>query len=244
MTVDELARRAGMTVRNVRAHQTRGLLPPPRVVSRTGYYGPEHLARLRLIRDMQAAGFNLAAIRRLLDAAPPGAGEELLLFERALMGPWGPEEPEVIESQVLLEIFGPQSEGLLDRAADLGLLVPLDDGRFEVTMPTLLRAGREMADLGVPLERMLDAVEGILRHAGGVANEFVRLFVDGVWRPFEEAGEPPDRWPRVRQALERLRPLASQALVAAFQRTMERAVEGAFGRELDRRLTGRQGAAG
>src|ERR1044072_4029183 len=65
LTVDELARQAGMTVRNVRAHQSRGLLPPPEVRGRTGYYGAEHVARLELIRTLQAHGFNLEAIRRL-----------------------------------------------------------------------------------------------------------------------------------------------------------------------------------
>ena len=67
LTIDELARRSGVTVRNIRAHQSRGLLPPPVVRARTGYYGPEHLARLELIREMQAEGFNLKAIERLLE---------------------------------------------------------------------------------------------------------------------------------------------------------------------------------
>src|ERR687896_2460099 len=84
LTIDEVAHRAGMTVRNVRAHQTRGLLPPPQLRGRTGYYGAEHLARLRLIKDMQTAGFNLNAIKKLLDAAPHGTGEEILQLERAL----------------------------------------------------------------------------------------------------------------------------------------------------------------
>ena len=57
----------GMTVRNVRAHQSRGLLPPPEVRGRTGYYGPEHVARIELIRELQADGFNLDLIRQLLD---------------------------------------------------------------------------------------------------------------------------------------------------------------------------------
>mgnify|MGYP002684132866 CR=1 FL=1 len=48
MTIDELARASGMTVRNIRAHQSRGLLPAPEVRARTGYYGPEHVARLQL----------------------------------------------------------------------------------------------------------------------------------------------------------------------------------------------------
>ena len=67
MTIDELARESGMTARNIRAHQSRGLLPAPVVRARTGYYGAEHLARIRLIQDMQAQGFNLKSIERLLE---------------------------------------------------------------------------------------------------------------------------------------------------------------------------------
>ena len=66
LTIGELARAAGMTVRNVRNHQARGLIGPPALVARTGYYGAEHLERLKLIRAMQAEGFNLEAIRCLL----------------------------------------------------------------------------------------------------------------------------------------------------------------------------------
>ena len=75
-----------MTVRNIRAHQSRGLLPAPEIRGRTGYYGSEHVTRLELISEMQADGFNLQAIKRLIDVSD-GSGEELLGFKRALMAP-------------------------------------------------------------------------------------------------------------------------------------------------------------
>src|SRR2546421_12428802 len=82
MTIDELSRATGMTARNIRAHQSRGLVPPPEVRGRTGYYGPEHRARLELIRELQDDGFNLAAIGRLL-AGAGGSAAEVLRFTRA-----------------------------------------------------------------------------------------------------------------------------------------------------------------
>jgi DNA-binding transcriptional MerR regulator len=236
MTIDELAREAGMTVRNVRAHQTRGLLPPPALERRTGFYGSQHLARLRLIRDMQAAGFNLGAIKNLLDAAPPGAEEEVLRFERALLAPWGSENPQVFGSEELLEMFGNPDPAVVERATSLGFIVPLEDGLFEIPMPTILRAGRELLSMGISGERSLDILESLMHHVDGVAASFVKLFLDEVWRPFEAAGEPPERWPEVREALEKMRPLASEALAATFQRVMSTAVEQAFGREFQRRL--------
>jgi DNA-binding transcriptional MerR regulator len=80
LTIGELAAAAGMTVRNVRNHQARGLIGPPRLEARTGYYGREHLERLKLIRAMQDEGFNLEAIRCLLGGAagpPPVPAEDL-----------------------------------------------------------------------------------------------------------------------------------------------------------------------
>ncbi len=89
-TVDELARAAGTTTRQVRALQTRGLLARPGLVGRTGYYDAGHLDRLRAILRLQADGFSLAALATLLQAwdagmtlaevlglrPPPGAGPE------------------------------------------------------------------------------------------------------------------------------------------------------------------------
>src|SRR3954470_22120838 len=92
LTIDELAQRTGMTVRNIRAHQSRGLLPPPEVRGRTGFYGPDHVARIELIQELQAEGFNLDLIRRLLENAG-GSSSEVLRFKHALAQPFGTEEP-------------------------------------------------------------------------------------------------------------------------------------------------------
>lgn len=106
LTIDELARRIGMTVRNIRAHQSRGLLPAPEVRGRTGYYGPDHVARLELIKELQADGFNLDLIRRLLDGAG-GSSKEVLRFKQALGRPFGSDErPTQINLIELAEQWG------------------------------------------------------------------------------------------------------------------------------------------
>ncbi|WP_324276463.1 MerR family transcriptional regulator [Blastococcus brunescens] len=93
LTVDELAARVGVTVRNVRAYSARGLLPPPRMVGRTGYYGREHVARLMLVREMLAEGYSLAMIERTLASAPANASTTTLALHRALLAPWLPRSP-------------------------------------------------------------------------------------------------------------------------------------------------------
>lgn len=236
LTIEELAARTGMTVRNIRAHQTRGLLPAPVVRARTGYYGPEHVARLELIREMQGAGFNLNAIRHVLEMAPPGTGEELLRFERSLMAPWEDEQPEVLGTEDLAERFGVFDEKALAKAVSLGVLRDLGNGSYEVPSPALLRAGEEVVALGIPLDHALAVVAKVQRHAKGVAQAFVRLFVQDVWRPFKDAGLPEERLPEMRNSLEKLRSLASDVVLTTFRLTMAAETEVAFGKELEKPL--------
>src|ERR1700712_251909 len=77
-TVDELAARAQMTVRNVRAYAGRGLIEAPRLEGRTGYYTREHLQRLQLIRQLLERGFTLAAIEKAILNAPQSAAGHTL----------------------------------------------------------------------------------------------------------------------------------------------------------------------
>lgn len=234
LTIDELARRTGMTVRNIRAHQSRGLLPPPEVRGRTGYYGTEHLARVELIKELQADGFHLDAIRKLLDSAG-GSTTEVLRFTRAVHAAFEEEEPRIVELAELADQWGPEATvKLVEQATKLGLYRPLGDGRFEETSPRLGNAGAELARLGVPADRALATAAKVRRHAQGVSRLYVELFVDIVWEPFERAGRPAERWPEVLDALERLRPLAAESLLAFFQMTMTEQVESTLGRELER----------
>lgn len=232
LTIDELAQRTGMTVRNLRAHQSRGLLPPPAVRGRTGYYGPEHTARVELIKELQADGFNLEAIRRLIESAG-GSTEDVLRFTRTARAAFENEEPEISSIAELAEQWGGAgSPALLERAVSLGVLRSLGDGRIEERSPRLGRAGAELARLGVPPERALDVLESLRRHADGVARTYVELFLEQVWRPFDAAGQPAERWPDVLDALERLRPLAAESLLAMFQLAMTDHVEEAVGTQL------------
>jgi DNA-binding transcriptional MerR regulator len=225
MTIRELAERTGMTVRNIRAHQTRGLLPPPVVRGRTGFYNEEHVARIELTKEMQADGLNLEAIRRVLDSGD-GSAAAIFDFTRALRAPFEDEAPEIVEADELVAIWGRQVEPeLIRRAEELGIFRPLPDGRIEVISPNLLRAAAELAKLGIGPEGTIATAEKLRSHADGVARVFVELFVREVWEPFDRAGRPDRDWPRMSEALERMRPLAAGALLATFQIAMGEAIE-------------------
>lgn len=226
MTIRQLAERTGMTVRNIRAHQTRGLLPPPVVRGRTGYYNEEHVARIELTREMQADGLNLEAIRRVLDSGGDGSASAMFDFTRALRTPFEDESPEIVEAEELWAIWGGEPDPKLNRRIEkLGIFRALPDGRVEVISPQIVRAAAELAALGVGIEGAIAAAEKLRRHADGVSRAFVELFVKEIWQPFEKAGRPEGNWPRISEALERMRPLAAGALLATFQIAMGEAVE-------------------
>jgi DNA-binding transcriptional MerR regulator len=234
MTIDELARESGMTARNIRAHQSRGLLPAPVVRARTGYYGPEHLARIRLIQDMQAQGFNLKSIERLLEMGAQTGSRGALEFQRALLEPFGSEEPEVVDADGVSQIFGdPPDRKLIARAEKIGLLRPIAEETWEVPSPTLLRAGRDLIELGIPLDHAIAVGDSINKHTTAIAKEFVRLFVKDVLQPMRSEDPLTEAdLAAAGEAVERLRPLASQAVMASFGVVMTQAVERQLQKEL------------
>lgn len=232
LTIDALAQRTQMTTRNIRAHQSRGLLPAPRLRGRTGFYGPEHVIRLELIRELQADGFNLEGIRRLIERAG-GSSEEVLRFGREARASFADEAPRPVTLAELARRLGADDPALLDRALALGIVRAADDGGWEEVSPRLADAGAELAALGVPAARALDVAEALQVHAEGVARTYVDLFLEQVWRPFDAAGRPADRWDEVREALDRLGPLAADTLLVVFRRAMRAEIDAEIGRELE-----------
>jgi DNA-binding transcriptional MerR regulator len=236
LTIDALARETGMTARNIRAHQSRGLLSPPEVRARTGYYTDEHVARIRLIQDMQSQGFNLKAIERLLALGTARGSENALAFERAILTPFAEEQPEVIKAGELANTFGEEPDPkVLARAEKLGAIRRLGDDTWEVPSPTLLRAASALVELGIPVSHVLAVGEAIRKHTSAIAKEFVRLFMQDVLDPIRENDRfTEESLARAQDAVERLRPLASEAVLASFGQVMTEAVERQLERELER----------
>jgi DNA-binding transcriptional MerR regulator len=199
LTVGQLADATGMTVRNIRNHQSRGLLPPPVVEARTGYYGEVHLERLRVIQEMQADGYNLEAIRRLL------SGSEL---RRVATMPV--EAPAVLTAEELAERFGGHDPAALAEAERLGVLLPLGDGSFEAPSPALLRAAEEAVAGGIGLHAALRVVADVRASCETMARAFVGVFER------ELLGGDADPV----AAVQELRPVAAQTVAALFDQAI------------------------
>jgi DNA-binding transcriptional MerR regulator len=240
MTVEQLAYESGMSVRNIRNHQSRGLLPPPEVRARTGYYGERHLERLRLIVQMQAEGFKLSAIKRLVGAHGADA-DRFVGLRRLVTAPDEVETPEVMTAAELSERFGTFDPKLVSRAEKMELLVDLGDGRYEAPSPALMRAAEAALERGVPMEVALDVIGKVRRSSQSIARAFVQMFLDEVWGPFDKAGRPEERWDEVTGAIEGLRPLASDAVLAMFRQVLAAEMEDAFGKVLQRKGKGGDG---
>ena len=86
------------------AHTSRAdCCPAPDVRGRTGYYGPAHVERLRLVRELQADGFNLTAIGHLEDDR---FGEEGLGLRQMLLQASRRRRPKILDVEEVVERFG------------------------------------------------------------------------------------------------------------------------------------------
>jgi DNA-binding transcriptional MerR regulator len=238
LTIEELAAQTGMSVRNIRSHQARGLLAPPEVRMRVGYYGPEHVLQLRLIRDLQDQGFNLNGIKRLLEETPETA-ERLLHVRQSVRARREKEPTETLTAVELGERFRlDPTEGrrLLEVAVKMGILIPLGGDKYEAPNPSLLAVADGAVLSGIPLRAALEVIADVQRQCDAASRSFVRLFIKEVWRPFVRDHMPAERWPEIEDAIDRLRPTATEALTTIFQDRLNTQIETAF-EEATRRLS-------
>lgn len=235
VTIDELARATGVTVRNIRAHQARGIVPPPHVRARTGWYGPEHRARLELVQELQQEGVRLDTIKKLLDTTG-GSTEQVLHFLRAVRTLFGEPEGEIVGIADLAERFGDADQGLLRKATRMGLLRKVDEEQYQEVSPRLVQVGEDLVGLGIPIARSLEVVESLRRHADGIAKVYVQLFLDEIWKPFDASGRPDEGWPRVHRAIQQLRTIAGEAVLAVLEAAVSERLDVTFGREITRNV--------
>lgn len=225
LTVDELASRAGVTVRTVRFYAGRGLLPPPRLRGRTGLYGPDHLARLELVRELQSLGLTLASIEKHLQRIPLDAPAEDLALQRALLSPWAPEQPEDLDRHELDRRAGRHlDDETIKRLESLGVVERISADVIRVVSPALLGISAELAELPMPLDTLIASHEAVDRHTTALAAELQRAFQDTVVRPYREGGRSPEERERLMDMAGKLKPLMIQSLVTSFQRAVDKAI--------------------
>lgn len=236
-TVEELARVTDTTVRNIRAYQDRGLLDPPEKRGRVGVYVDTHASRLKLINHLLARGYTLANIQDLIKAIDEGHDlRSILGLENAIGGRWSHELPKKYSLIELAQMFGVKGSPAslaktVAKATDLGLL-ERDGLSFVATSPATLNAGATMAQAGIPLDDLLEAVRVSRPHFNAVAKALVDLVVRQLDHYDADALPPPADVPALVEAIWRVRPLG----MVLVENEMNRALEEASGDYLGDRV--------
>ncbi|MEM5317390.1 MerR family transcriptional regulator [Paraburkholderia sp. JHI869] len=220
-TVDELARVAGTTVRNVRAYQDRDLLMPPQKRGRVGIYNDSHVARLKLIHHLLARGYTLANIQDLILAIDDGGDlRSILGLENAIGGPWSHARPKTYSLPQLIKLFGPQAPSSLSRLADLGLL-ERQGLSFVSRSPGMLDAAAATVREGIPARELLDVLEEARPHFDAIARVLVEMVVRHLDRYDQGALPPATDMPALVDAIWRLRPLSTVFVEHEILRALE-----------------------
>ena len=191
MTFEELATQVGMTVRNIRAYNSAGLLPPPTLRGRLGLYGEEHLAQLQAIRMLRNQGLSLERIKAAVEQnnrnEASGAWNKLGDLARVLS--WHiPVDQEAlrlplstIEATWRADFTPAQTEQLVRS----GLQRILPDGSIEYLTPGLRAVAQQLSDMGVPLDDALEMQEAVSR-------DLRRLVRSSLRTVLQEAGRRPE----------------------------------------------------
>ncbi len=176
--IDELARLAGTTTRNIRVYRDRGLLPPPLRVGRIALFNDTHLTRLRLITSMLDRGYNIAHVREMLSAWEEGKDlGDVLGLETAIVGTWTTEKPEtmpLVDARRLVD--DPKA---FERLVALQL-IRIDGARATIARPQLIEAFNEIRGYGVKLDKLIDLHEQIVPEIDKISDLLVRAGAEHV----------------------------------------------------------------
>jgi DNA-binding transcriptional MerR regulator len=185
--IDELARLAGTTTRNIRVYRDRGLLHPPLRVGRIALFNDTHLTRLRLITSMLDRGYNIAHVREMLNAWEQGKDlADVLGLESAIVGTWATEKPETMPLADARRLV--DDTNAFDRLVKLGV-IRVDGSQATVVRPKLIKAFNEIRGYGVSIDTLVDLHEQIVPLVDQISEMLVSAGAEHVTNRIKP-GEP------------------------------------------------------
>jgi DNA-binding transcriptional MerR regulator len=221
--VAELAELAGLSVDTVRFYQKRGLLAPPAREGRVGWYGPAHAERLARIRELQAQGFTLATIRRLLDGALDPADLPLVAAVTS-DADGGDARAEQFLSLDEVAARAGVPFALVDAVAREGLLVPrrhAGAARFTEGDVEIVRAALRLVETGLPMPELFAVARRHHEATREIAELAVEMFDEHVRRPLLASSLPAsDRADQLVEAFRVLLPSVSTLVAHHFRRVL------------------------
>lgn len=217
ISLDELTERVGISVRNIRFYTTRGLLPPPIKRGRSGYYSPDHIARLELVKELQAHGFTLAAIEKYVSRIPEESTPEEIAVHRVTLQPWLVEEPRLVTRRELDRLAGRKLTD--EEIAKLVAMEVVHDrgGEKYAVVESRLATGLNLFSLEVPIDVLQACNEIYTRHGRAIAEELTHVFKTMLWPRYKEGDIPAEHMVKM---LEGFQPASVAAIVEAFSQAM------------------------
>lgn len=223
--LDELARLAGTTTRNIRVYRDRGLLHPPLRVGRIVLFNDTHLTRLRLITSMLDRGYTIAHVKEMLSGWEQGKDlGDMLGLESAISGSWATEKPErmaVAQAKRLVD-----DDPGFERMVGLGI-IRLEDGEAVVVRPKLIDAFNELRQYGVATDKLIDLHEQIAPLLDQISAILVQAGVEEVLDKVNPGAAMPDdvEVAELITTLVRFRTQAVQAVAATLAFSIESTIE-------------------
>ncbi|HWJ81240.1 MAG TPA: MerR family transcriptional regulator [Nocardioides sp.] len=216
LTLDELTQRVGLSVRTIRFYTTKGLVPPPLRRGRSGYYTPEHVARLELVQELQSHGFTLGAIQKYVAGIPDDATPEDIALARTMLAPWQSDLPVEMDQEQLEAKAGRELSA--DDVATLQALgVVRRRGSSYLVASNQLSSGLRLLELGFPREVAAAAAAVYQEHGEQMAKELWEVIHDKLAPLYDEA-----EFSHFSEVMQRLQPLSVGGLVSAYESAVAR----------------------
>lgn len=228
--VDELAARAGVSVDTLRFYKSKGLMGQARRVGRIALYDDRDLERLRHIRALQAKGFTLVVIGRILTGEMDAVDEALV---EAVMGDPDFQGGSGLEEFLTLAELAQRAGvpvALLQALEAESVLIPRrheGEARYTDADLTALRAGLHMLEHGLPLSEVLELARQYHDATKAVATRAVTLFDEHVRQSLRRGLKTPgsgmqeaEAARRVVEAFRQLLPATVTLVAHQFRRTL------------------------
>ncbi|MCV7252256.1 MULTISPECIES: MerR family transcriptional regulator [Mycobacteriaceae] len=219
--IEELARLAGSTTRNIRVYRDRGLLHPPLRVGRIVLFNDTHLTRLRLITSMLDRGYTIAHVHEMLNAWEQGKDiGDVLGLENAIAGSWATEKSERMPVAQARELI--DDDAAFDRLCDNGLIKLAGEDAI-ILRPKLIEAFNDIRRYGIGIDTLIDVHERVLPHVDEISSILVQAGVDHLAHRIKP-GEPLPADTEVAELITMLVRFRTQA-VAAVTATLAVSIE-------------------
>jgi DNA-binding transcriptional MerR regulator len=232
--IDELARLAGTTTRNIRVYRDRGLLHPPLRVGRLALFNDTHLTRLRLISSMLDRGYNISHVREMLTAWEQGKDlGDVLGLETAIAGTWAAEKPTTMAIADARRLIA--DEHAFERLVGAGLIRIDEDGQDATVMrPKLIEAFNDIREYGITIDKLIDIHERVLPLVDQISAILVQAGAEHV----QHVIKPGEALPNDTEVAElitmlvQFRTQAVAAVTATLASSIESTIEGLVSRIL------------